>query len=68
MIAVGNYTGDCNQSVSDCMLISVLSISVEPLEMSSAEAARALKAEYLLNPFLLSLRSCEFVLNPVLPD
>ena len=46
--------------VSDCMLISILSVSVEPLEMLCAEAADALaswagdlKAEYLLSAMRL---------------
>ena len=46
--------------LSDCMLISILSVSVEPLEMLCIETvvalapqAGALKPENLLSPFLL---------------
>ena len=56
--ALGLVTEGCIV-VSDCMLISILSILVEPLEMLCAEAAHALaphagdlKPEDLLNPLL----------------
>ena len=64
----------CCCVVSDHMLISIPSVSVEPLEMSCAEAAfalvpraRDLKPEDLLSPFLLIyvLKKLKFVLNPV---
>ena len=51
---------ECCIVVSDCMLISILSVLVEPLEMSCTEAADALatqamdfKADDLLSPLCL---------------
>ena len=61
--------------VSDCMLIFILSVLVEPLEMLCVEAADALvpwagdlKAEDLLISLAsdMCLQEVQFVLNPVL--
>ena len=50
--------------VSDCMLISIISVSVERLEMSCAEEGDALAPQPLVSE--VCLQEIKFILNPVL--
>ena len=56
--------------VSSRILISILSVSVEPLKMSRAEAVDALAPLWRFAESLVSdvrLQEVKFILNPVLP-